>query len=81
VICSVPIYLSSKFQGIWRPSSSGPKFEGLVVLGGHNSIGGFNIRRSLPLVFRFDILGGDSNHPDLQFEIFSIAFGGLLHQG
>jgi hypothetical protein len=25
VTCSVPIYLSSKFQGIWRPPSSGPK--------------------------------------------------------
>jgi hypothetical protein len=26
VTCSVPIYLSSKFQGIWRPPSSGSKF-------------------------------------------------------
>jgi hypothetical protein len=25
VTCSVPIYLSSKFQGIWRPPSSGTK--------------------------------------------------------
>jgi hypothetical protein len=34
-----------------------------------------------PLVFRFEISGGYSTHPDLQFGIFSIAFGGLLHQG
>jgi hypothetical protein len=30
-----------------------------------------------PLVFRSDISGGDSTHPDLQFGIFSVAFGGL----
>jgi hypothetical protein len=29
------------------------------------------------LVFRFEISGGDSTHPDLQFDIFSVAFGGL----
>jgi hypothetical protein len=34
-----------------------------------------------PLVFWFEISGGDSTHPDLQFDIFNIAFGGLLHQG
>jgi hypothetical protein len=30
-----------------------------------------------PLVFWLDISGGDSNLPDIQFDIFNIEFGGL----
>jgi hypothetical protein len=30
-----------------------------------------------PLVFRFEISGGDSTHLDINFSFFSIEFGGL----
>jgi hypothetical protein len=30
-----------------------------------------------PLVFQFEISGEVSTHPDLQFGIFNVAFGGL----
>jgi len=76
VTCSVPIYLSSKFQGILRSPSSGPNYWALTRFKRAQLHLRIEHLEEHHLVFWPETSGGHSTHPDLQFGIFFGAFGG-----
>jgi hypothetical protein len=68
VTCSVPIYLPSKFQGIWRPPSSGPNYWALQGFKRAQLHWRIHHLEELSIAFRPETSGGGSYHPDLSFD-------------
>jgi hypothetical protein len=69
------------FIGCLEASFSWAEIVGLTVfMRVHLHLGIQHLEEN-PLVFRFEISGGDSTHPDLQFGIFIRVFGDFLQLG
>jgi hypothetical protein len=81
VTCSGPIYLSSKFQGIWRSSSSGPNYWALTGFRRAQLHLRIQHLEEHLLAFRFETSGGGSTHPDLSFYWIWESFGSFHQLG
>jgi hypothetical protein len=74
VTCSVPIYLSRKFQGIWRSPSSGPNYWALTGFRRAQLHLRIQHLEEHLLAFRPETSGGGSTHPDLSFYRFGVIW-------